>query len=469
MFKKSHFRIQMNITKITATVLVGVILCSLLGCANDDDEQRVVEVYEDVLLGDAPIESTESAKEANKCFDNDEVLDVNNLPDDIRKMVPVCDAIGLVRVEKRVGYASYTPEFVWECIRMVLTNAPRSDKVANLSGNKIIVSGDMVNDYGFAMFGGMKYLPDIPPSMTIPDEHGRSKISFANNLNYLFSKSDRGSTSYKVTSAVMHSDATVDMVVDLIDDSNKETIASFLYTLRPNTKDTSAVADFSYEVIGSIAADDFTKNRMNGQLFIKEISRKYATKPHPVVEEIIEFDCFGEPERGLESLNNRIEEEVVKRGKHDKKPWHNIKSYPSITAHYSQILVLYTSCPYDGTMGDVTTYNYDDKNNIALDIDNAYLMAGTDNEALINQIMEQYASANEGMSLTAVEPSGFFVREDDSVDFYAKIYYTDERNRSCDTIAIYNATTKELNVLEDGDDLLPQNLEYELNPPLTHE
>lgn len=300
-------------------IILTITAAGLAGCSKGAGNQQTVEITdttEDVLLDEEKndIGLTSEGKNSNEVTE----LDVDNLPDDVVKMVTLCDALNQVQIENATKYSVITPNFAWSSIRVALTQSNWSKEGIKVESDRITVPYEIVSEYAFALFGKITKLPDIPSNLTHPDDNGVSMISFNNNLEYVFALGDRGLSEPKVVSAKMYENATVQLEVMLVDSLGGNEIGDFIYTMRDNSRDTSMGAKFAYEIVKSVPGDEFTKERMSKVPYIEMISQVYGNEfaaeddmSRLTVEEVPCFVCFGNPTTAISTLNNRIIREFL--------------------------------------------------------------------------------------------------------------------------------------------------------------
>lgn len=108
-------------------------------------------------------------------------------------MVAPLHALVMCMVEREVNYRPYEGEFLWNSLYyMIGMGGSRDWRVTELE-NRLLVPGEMVADYAYALFGYSENLPEIPEEMKDFVEYDREADV------YLWYKGEAGLTETKIT------------------------------------------------------------------------------------------------------------------------------------------------------------------------------------------------------------------------------------------------------------------------------
>ena len=486
--------------KFLNVIMVMVCAClTLSGCNNEDVGPTVSFGTEDILsegkvlgvLGEGKNDSEkteDSQKESSSAGEKETStnkssglktatsLNVNNLPDDIEDMVELCDALSITSVEMGTSYGN-SPEYVWTAVHNAIMNADYKKDGYEIKGDVILADPKIADGMIRAMFGKVKNIPDIPMEMSKePDEGVPAEVSIGNDFMYHFSLGDRGDSWPEVRRATLYSDGSGEMEVALLGGPTAEEIVSFIYSLRVNTKDTSASAQYDYEITGQRPANRETSNKMNGVPFITMVMQNYPTGVKSEllgqsVEEIPYFNSYNRQRaKDIDALNARISYEIMEYAMENEQDgqWHEICTYPVSNMKYVQAAVTYSRWPNYGTDGNIRTYNFDVSGMKALDINDAYALCNMTADQLTKDIRRAYVPGNDKGKIDRIEIGGFLIKEDGSVDFYAVLYIDGTVDEPFDRIVAINSQTKKMRYIFESDEGVVSEEEDAFNPPLTH-
>lgn len=448
----------------------------VLGVIGEEKVEENSAKSSDSSSSEAPSEnakvttSSEGLKKATQ-------LDINDLPEDIMDMVSLCDTLNMTSVERGETYGN-SPDYVWAAVHNAVMNDDFSIEGYTVHESVVETDPDIVKQMIRSMFGKVKSIPDIPAEMMREDGDGiPASISVGNDSMYSFSLGDRGDSQAEVRRATLYSDGSAEMEVALIGGELSEEIVSFIYSMRMNTKDTSASAKYDYEITGQRPANRETTNKMNGVPFITMVMQNYGTglpgeAANHSVEEVPYFNSYNRGRAtGIDALNARISYEIMEfaMAKEDEEQWHEIFTYPVSNLKYVQAVVTYSRWPDYGTEGSIRSYNFDVSGMKALDIRDACAFCDMSESQLIKDIKKAYVPGPDGGKLDRTEIEGFLIKEDGSVDFYAVLHINDTQDEPYNRIAAINSATKEFRWVFDSDEgVVSDELVDNFIPPLTH-
>lgn len=458
--------------KCTIVSIIAVLMFSLCACDNKDDtvyNQVASVVYEDV-----PIEYNEEKVDEQISLTS-EYRDIKDLPKAVTDMIPLCNALSTVQVDTGSKYSTVNAKFVWKSIAIALKDVDRRDELVEKRKDYICVAPELVNEYAYAMFGKLKNLPAISEL----NEDGDESIIFNKDVMYEVDTRlvDKRSTKSELVSALFYSDTDIDLEVRLVDKQTGEEIADFLYSMRVNTRDASLGSRFAYEIYNVRSADSKTYTLMKKVPYIMMQSQVYGSdiyeEDDPKYNEVLEipvFTCYGDESEAIKGLNERIDEElnIPESDVEDDKVWHEIRSYPVVIKDYVQVLASNERKPNDDLAGNVYSYNYSTRDNKRLD--NSYALGRYDitEEELLEAVQEAIEEADIEDTYTSGEYQAYIIRNDATIDFYIKAYFTDKCSKTYEKIVVYNYGTKELNVYSAGEALVSEDVETQITTPLSH-
>lgn len=439
---------------------------------------------EDVKLGSSTAKLTSAAKQAeseatiteNKTVEQSEA---NRLSEDVKKMITLCDSLN--RTSSQLGTKYNTsPEYVWTAIHNYVMGADVEQEGFRIEGDVVVVDPDTVKRYVYAMFGELKDIPEIPYEFQqkAGDEYS-APVTMGNDLKYRFAMGDRGDSRAEVESVISYTDGTKEVKVALIGEEDDKEDVCFIYSLRDNGKDTSATSQFAFEITGQRYADMLTDMKMKGIPYIDMVLQKYPSEEvssgdsalNPTIEEVPYFCCNKEKNEAVEELNARISYEIMEfaMAKEDKQEWHEICSYPVTNSKYVQVVVTYSRWPNYGTEGNLTSYNYDVANSVAMGLEEALKLCNMTFEEVFSGIEKAYVPENEGDVYDRAEYDGFFVLQNGSIDFYATIYVNNPNAEPFNRIIAYNTEKKELRyIFESETGVVSEKMVDTYIPNLTH-
>lgn len=483
------------IKKLIAGIFVITMMLTILtGCGSN--KQTDSSNADDI---DIPADSVhvENADQATK---SSTTLDIKTLPNDVTNMLVLCDAISMVQVDSASNYSDVDPLFMWKCIQVAISNTDWDDKEAREYDSKIEINSDVVEDYGFSLFGKIKSLPAIPEELISYSGDRIINIDISNDFKYRFQSGDRGTSQSKIVSATSYSDASMELKVMLYDTTDSSEIAMFIYTMRSNTRNTSSAARFAYEITGVRAADTETFNLMKGKPHITMISQVYGNKRYAEkyaqynsVSEIPFFAMYGKYTDGINDLNDRIRNELLsfkynngnegasevsaevvaelssEDDNSDKKvdnildedEYVRILSYPVSDSNYLQIVVPYEILPDDDIYG-VRSYNYDLNTKKEMVLDDALDISRLAKEDIEENICA-YVEDSEEERPDSVIVEAFLIMSDGSVVFYSTVTMDDKK-----FIASYDAINGAVTIYDEDEDIVPSDLVDRMKPELTH-
>lgn len=489
----------LNITnkiKSFTVFLLGIMIMAILSGCNSKIETNFVNGNADSATMPEESETEDVNVTANNSvgnssqdissngFDEDIEFDLDELPDNITEMVKLCDAINIHQYESGVMYNAKNAEFVWDCIHIAVGNEDWRNDEVTIYDEAIVVPSNIVKEYGYAMFGEVGELPNIPNKLIDEKTCYYSSNALSNDFSYCFSLGDRGLSTAEVRKAIMHPDTTVTLEVALVDPVDEKEICDFEYSLRTNIRDLSTAAKFQYEIVSSRAVSEKTISRMAGIPYVVFSTQVYGNKIYspndPKYNEIIEIPYFSSVKESaeLKKLNDRIVKELVSIGKdlaveegeEEFVQWAEIKSYPVSNSRYIQVVTSYQVFPDYGSHGDIVTYNYDLNNKYAINLAYAYVLAGTSKEEIADKVKAgEFGKYGNDGKYSHCECQGFLIREDGSFDFYLKAYFDSKTDgEPFDVLGVINSKTGKLKLFDMDEDLVESQLVDVQYPPLTH-
>ena len=405
-------------------------------------------------------------------------LDIDQLPENISKMIGLCDAINMVCVEKQKAYTADDEDFMWHCAHVFVINS--NDKRLGLAkaGSYIEAEPDVVKDIMCAMFGKLREVPQIPES-AMSDDDGMAHISMGNNLKYRFSAGDRGMSEPEVRRVTQYSDGSLEMEVALIDSETHEETVCFIYSMRANTRDTTTSARYAYEITGARSADKATSDKISGLPYLVPVVQTYGydsyAKGDPRYDETCEimmYASFNEHVPGMEELNSKIRNEVlsVYENEVDSDSHLRICSYPVSNSDYIQLVTSVSVIKGDTTASDIHSYNYIVKKNRVMDENDALAVCEMTKNELYKRIISLWeeGSSFEGIPLSDPVLKGFIIRNDGSADMFCTLAVADAEGVTNDNVVAYNSSSDSIRVIPPDGDVLPESETDSVRPKLTH-
>lgn len=404
-----------------------------------------------------------------------------SLPEEIQKMVEVCNALNCASNELGTMYCT-DPEYVWTAVHHYVMGEEENTDGIRVDEDVIIIEPETVKRYVYAMFGELKDVPDIPTEFEQSEEEGfTAAVSVGTDLRYRFARVKRPETQADVRSVISYTDGTKEMKVSLIDvDDGKEEVC-FVYSLRDNGKDTSAASMFAYEITGQRYADTLTDMKMKGIPYIDMVMQKYPETVANIgnedettdatIEEVPYFCCNRENNKAVEDLNSRISYEIMEfaMAKEEKGQWHEICSYPYTNTKYVQVVVTYARKPSENSEGNLSTYNYDVNNSIAMGLEDALDVCQMKIEDLYSEVEAAYTPLKDGDVYDGAEYDGFFIKSDGTVDFYMTISINNSTNGAHSRIAAYNTSSKKFwYIFDEEESVVSSGAVDTYIPNLTH-
>ena len=394
-------------------------------------------------------------------------LDIDNLPENVEKMIGLCDAINMVCVEKEKTYTADDEDFMWHCVHVFVGICTDRKMGLEKSGNHIEADQDTVRDILFAMFGKLREIPQIPES-AMSESDGGAHISMGNNMKYRFSIGDRGMSAPEVRRVTQYSDGSLEMEVALVDEETNEETVCFIYSMRANTKDTTTSARFAYEITGARSADKATSDKISGRPYLVPIMQVYDKD----VIEVLQFASFSEHVPGMEELNKRIADEVlaVAETEETEDEPKRICSYPVTTGDVVQVATSVATYSGDTVSNDICCYNYDVKKSRILDENDALALNNTTRDKQNERITELWNNNGsfEGTISGRAQYRGFIIRKDGSGDLFYRLDVTDDDGGAKTVMIAYNTQADAIRVIEPEDNILPSSETDETRPRLTH-
>lgn len=481
-----NIRKQM-IKAISLMICLSLLLCFFTGCSEEKSGLTKVEEKPEVLLKNSIVEPQSEYSgnyiEGDMDENGDIHVDTKNVPVEIRSLLPLCEAIIIGQMDSGVTYDAESPYFIWHCVQVAFVNSGWGDKGAKVIGGKVVANSTVVKDYLLAMFGNIKDIPSIPEVLSQADENGDIQITFGNNMNYNFEISDMNVGNVEVKSIICHPDTTADVFLVLHDYAGYE-IGGFLFKLRGNTRDTSRSAKFLYEIVDVVPNDEITKKRMEKEPYLTKLVNSYGANVRSgmepfssealenpranIIDEIIGFDCFGGGNEVVDEFSNRIQRELVDEVKEAECLWYEVRSYPHTNDKYLQVLatrVIQTGTP---TAGMVFSYVYDINSRKEITKQDALSKAGFTEETLIDEVTSHMLFVDGAATLEEVNYTGFIINDDESIDFYLNLAFTENGRASHDIVVTYNTATENVLIFNEESGIVPEDFSKDEVIKLSH-
>ncbi len=405
-------------------------------------------------------------------------LEVDNLPENVEKMIGLCDAINMVCVEKQKTYTADDDDFMWQCVRVFVGSC--TDKKMGLErvGSYIEAEQGTIRDIMFAMFGKLREVPQIPESAMSETGSG-THISMGTNLKYRFSGGDRGMSAPEVRRVTQYSDGSLEMEVALVDKETSEETVCFIYSMRANTKDTTTSARFAYEITGARSADKATSDKINGMPYLVPVIQVYGydsyEKDDPKYKEVIEvlqFASFSNHVPGMEELDKRVSEEIIPIAYSEDEgiDYKRICSYPVTSGDVVQVATSVAVFAGDTADYDIHSYNYDVKKSRILDENDALAINNTTRDRQNKRIAELWEKgmASEGTISQKAQYRGFLIRKDGSGDLFYRLDVTGPEGEAKKVMIAYNTQADAIRIIKPEDNILPSSETDDTRPRLTH-
>ncbi len=478
--KRSRFQIFIMIVAVSAA------LCS---CGEEEIVPKSsfgqIDAMQDgeILLDQEAPDDTDDATEggagsvisSGKPMKTAKQLDVDELPDELKAMAAMCDAINLTSVELRKTYGEADDNFVWHSVHMFVVN----NMGIKYGFKKVADNADAeprtISNLIFAMFGKLREIPpltDVSPN----GNDGRAHILISNGMKYRFTMEDRGKSTPAIRRVTEYSDGSVEMEVALVDSNTGEETVSFIYTMRVNTRDTTTSAMFGYEITGARAADGITSDKLAGTPYLavarRIYGRKGADKNDPasaVIEEVLKFVSFDENVPGLAYLNNAIDEDIIAYA--DDPPvgelYHEIMSYPLTTDDYVQVAVTLQSYPAYAKDPDIRCYGFDKKKKRPLEDTDLKALCGLTKDQVEDRIRNLIEPGEDGGQIQDIKYKGFLIRRNGSVDVFCTIDVTGGEGEPYSRLMAYNSVSALTRYVFE-DDVIPADEADKIEPVLLH-
>lgn len=392
-------------------------------------------------------------------------LDVDDLPDEIKRLAGLCDAINMTCVEQRKLYDEKDNDFVWHCVHVFANSYNDPELGFSQVGDTVDANPDVVLKVLYAMFGKIDAVPDLSNAK---EDEGEPHITISTDLHYRFSMGDRGMSEPSIKRVTSYSDGSMEMEVALVDSETGQEIVDFVYTFRSNTRDATTDALFGYEITDVHPADKLTADKMNGRPFLTAAVQVYGYDEDPAneeVEEILTFTAFKDHVPGMDELNKRISSELIDALSNElpKGTYHCIRSYPISITDYIQFAATIDTYPAVQSGSDIKTYNYDIKKQRAMDESDALAFFEMSEDELMQEIVNVWNTLNPDESATAAAYKGFIVRVDGSADVFANITV---QNADGAKIIAFNSSSRTIRDTQEY--VIPENEEDKMLPPLSH-
>mgnify|MGYP007070188434 CR=1 FL=1 len=485
-------RIRITAGKIRTTVIIlNIFAALLLMCACEQEKVpktsfgKVDPLQEGVIINNT-VQTREkstddvSAAAVNEDDDsssdktNGKELDVDDLPSDVARMIPICDAINLACIELNEAYSASNRNLVWASVHAYVCNSDDMSLGIKPVGDALDVDSSVVNDIIYAMFGKIREIPPIPRNTESGNES--ENISINTDLQYRFLTGDRGMSKPEVIGARQYPDGALEMEVALVDSETDEEIVSFIYTMRANTRDTTSDAMFLFEITGSRPGDRITEDKMNGIPFLTAVMQTYGYDSYDSddirykeVTEVLTFLSFKKHVPGLDELNGEISHEILECANEpsEEGTWREICSYPLTTDKYVQVATTVATYPNDGSDPVLHSYNYDKSKRRAMDKNDALGLCDIIDPDLENAVITLTQSKFPDASVSDAGYNGFIVRKEGSVDVFYSVRVDDGAKEAVRLVA-YNSGTKDIRIVFEEGDVVPAEECDDLKPILTH-
>lgn len=474
----------MRIGHLTKHILIVFMVATLItGCSSNSDyvETVTTDVADDNQAASEENAGKKEQQETGSSMPITDEISGDNLTPEISNMIPLCDAVLCAQVESARTYSSTDAHLIWKSLRIALGEAKWKTGVMEEANGLLYVKHEKVNEYAYAMFGQLSTLPNIPDDMIENSECMYQNSPIDGEISECFALGDRGLTTIRVDDVAIHNDASISLTLSLVDLENEEEIASFVYDLRPNSKNTSKSAEFHYEITDSHPADDFTRMRMAKVPYIVPIVQLYgngaeaylndgrSSKHEKSCAEVLNYTCFGEPSPAIVRLNERINYELDPNSENDKGVWNRIVTYPITGQDYVQMIST-VSCESEGSIANyLYSYNYSKGTKSEIKREDALAMVNLSEDELIQKVIGTYGADNDDEALEGVEYCGFLIKDDESIEFYVKLNYANAAGGAVmDRIASFSTDSNRLIVFDTYDDIVKDSVQDKMSPELTH-
>jgi len=476
-----------SIKNIIICILFAGLIMPLGGCSivpvhtSFDEYAKAAEELEKSKENDSKGSQQESqGKPEAKSGDLDEEieLDVEELPENIEDMVGLCEALNMYQYDSGKMYNYANDEFVWNSLqRAIASNKKRINGIEENNNNIITVTNSVANDFGFALFGDLTSLPNVPNKMVEDHQCFYTSTSIDNEIKYNIAKLEEIPAYAEVRKAVIYPDTTAIMEVATISSITGSEICDYTYFMRMNIRDLSTSARFQYEIVSCKPSSKNTISRMAGIPYIgfeKQIyGHKLYIQSDPKYNEVLEIPHFltAKSSAEIDKLNEKIEKDLaLNEDDLDENQWAEIISYPVSNDKYLQVICSKNIYPSYGTCGDITSYNFDINNRYTINLAYAYVIAGTTREALDEKVRKaDFSDFEEYSEYDHCDCQGFLIRENGSIDFYFKLFFESIIGEEpFEMFGSINSKDGVLKIYENGEDLVDEDLVSEEYPPLTH-
>lgn len=130
------------------------------------------------------------------------------------------------------------------------------------------------------------------------------------------------------------------------------------------------------------------------------------------------------PSEAIDAINADIEPliEVYEKANKNVLKWPEIYTHIYDSDEYLQAVVEYQEMPALDLDYNIKTYNYDEKNDKALQISDALDMAGYTEAKFATLVEELFDSCDEGGDLKKYEINGFYISNSGIVQFFVRVY-----------------------------------------------
>ncbi len=438
----------------------------LIGLQSDNEEGET---------GDQAAE--EGAVTVNTTMKTSKKLDLEDLPPAVSDMIGLCDAINLACVDLHTAYRQDKPEFLWKCAHEYIINCTDKRLGVEHVADYSEVYPRVVDDVLYSMFGKLREIPQLPKESLESGNDGMPDVAISTELNYRFRSIDRGTSAPEVRRVTQYSDGTMEMEVALTDTDTGEETVSFIYGMRPNTRDTTTSALFYYEITGVRPADKLTSDKIEGTPFLFEKKRLYGNDTGAddgtgvnSIDEVLYYASFSDNLPGVDELNARIDDEILAYSDMpvEEGSWHEIISYPLTSYGYVQFAATFGTFPNNGDDPDIRCYNYDKENERAVDAGDIFGLCQKSDSELKDAVMSHYSNSAHAGEVNGITYKGFIVRRDNSFDIFYMLNITDAEGEGHNRLYIYNSPSDILRYAFDGSGVIPEDEQDVMKPPLTH-
>ena len=494
MFKNSYRGYYVMKKRYCVIVILCILSASFALCSCGEKEPAVKSTFGSVdpmTDGEVLIDSKKNEQDdtegdtdaqqgavtVNTTMKTSKRLDLDDLPPAVSDMIGLCNAINVTCVDQHTAYSQDKPEFVWHCLHMYINSCTDKRMGIEHVAEYSEVSPQIADDIIFSMFGKLREMPQLPRESLEPGDDGIPRVAISNDLKYRFRNDDRPPAVSEVRRVTQYSDGTLEMEVALDDPDTGEEIVSFIYGMRPNTRDTTTAALFYYEITGVRSADKITSDKMEGTPFLVEKKRIYGREQSGgseagsnEIEEVLYYASFSDNVPGVTELNGRIDREVLEYALSpvDDTSWHEIISYPLTSYGYVQFAVTFGTYPNNGDDPDIQCYNYDKDNEKAVDPDEVFGLCQKSDSELKDAVISHYSNITHAGDVNDIVYKGFIVRRDNSFDIFYMLNITDEAGIQHNRLYIYNSTSDSLRYAFDGSGVIPEDEQDVMKPPLLH-